>query len=104
MLPSIPIIPFQMAFVSLKNRKHPSADGTTVSFANWGFTFLLYLFQIVLKFFLGKMSECMEFQDYLQAGVHDSVREGTPAALWAKANMRLTKSVRHLGDSRSQWV
>ena len=45
----------------------------------------------------------MEFQAYLQAGVHDSVREGTPAASWAKAKMRLTKSLRHLGDSRSQW-
>ena len=46
----------------------------------------------------------MEFQDYLQAGVHDSVREGTPAASCAKAKakMRLTKSLRHLGDSRSQ--
>ena len=46
----------------------------------------------------------MEFQDYLQAGVHDSVREGTPAASLAKAKMRLTKSLRHLGDSRSQWL
>ena len=46
----------------------------------------------------------MEFQDYLQAGVHDSVREGTPAASWAKAKMRLTKSLRHLGDLRSQWL
>ena len=44
----------------------------------------------------------MEFQDYLLAGVHDSVREGTPAASWAKAKMRLTKSLRHLGDSRLQ--
>ena len=46
----------------------------------------------------------MEFQDYLSAGVHDSLREGTPAASWAKAEMRLTKSLRHLGDSRSQWL
>ena len=46
----------------------------------------------------------MEFRDYLQAGVHDSVREGTPAASWAKAKMRLTKYLRHLGDSRSQWL
>ena len=57
-----------------------------------------------LKFCLGKMAECMEFQDYLQAGVHNSVREGTPAASWAAAKMRLTKSLRHLGDSRSQWL
>ena len=60
--------------------------------------------RLFLKFCLGKMAECMEFQDYLQAGVHDSVREGTPAASWAKAKMRLTKSLRHLGDSRSQWL
>ena len=53
---------------------------------------------------MGKMAECMEFQDYLQAGVHDSVREGTPAASWAKVKMRLTKSLRHLADSRSQWL
>ena len=46
----------------------------------------------------------MEFQDYLQAGMHDSVREGTPAASSAKAKMRLTKSLRHLGYSRSQWL
>ena len=46
--------------------------------------------RLFLKFNLGKMAECMEFQDYLQAGVHDSVREGTPAASWAKAKMRLT--------------
>ena len=46
----------------------------------------------------------MEFQDYLKAGVHDTVREGIPAASWAKAKMRLTKSLRHLGDSRSQWL
>ena len=46
----------------------------------------------------------MEFQDYLQAAVHDSVREGTPAASWAKAKMRLSKSLRHLGDSGSQWL
>ena len=46
----------------------------------------------------------MEFQDYLQAGVHHSVREGTPAASWAKSKMQLTKSLRHLGDSRSQWL
>ena len=46
----------------------------------------------------------MEFQDCLRAGVHDSVREGTRAASWAKAKMRLTKSLRHLGDSRSQWL
>ena len=59
--------------------------------------------RLFLKFCL-KMAECMEFQDYLQAGVHDSVREGTPAASWAKAKMRLTKSLRHLGDSRSQWL
>ena len=59
---------------------------------------------LILKFCLGKMAECMEFQDYLQAGVHDSVREGTPAASWSKAKMRLTKSLRHLGDSRSQWL
>ena len=59
---------------------------------------------LFLKICLGKMAECMEFQDYLQAGVHDSVREGTPAASWAKAKMRLTKSLRHLGDSRSQWL
>ena len=50
------------------------------------------------------MAECMEFQDYLQAGVHDSVREGTPAASWAKAKLRLTKSLRHPGESRSQWL
>ena len=60
--------------------------------------------RLFLKFCLGKMVECMEFQDYLQAGVHDSVREGTPAASSAKAKMRLTKSLRHLGDSRSQWL
>ena len=53
--------------------------------------------RLFLKFCLGKMAECMEFQEYLQAGVHDSVREGTPAASWAKAKMRLTKSLRHLG-------
>ena len=46
----------------------------------------------------------MEFQDYLQAAVHDSVREGTLAASWAKAKMRLTKSLRHLRDWRSQWL
>ena len=46
----------------------------------------------------------MEFQHYLQAGVHDSVREGTPATSRAKAKMRLTKSLSHLGDSRSQWL
>ena len=46
----------------------------------------------------------MEFHDYLEAGVHDCVREGTPAASWAKAKMRLTNSLRHLGDSRSQWL
>ena len=46
----------------------------------------------------------MEFQDYLQAGVHDSLRQGIPAASRAKAKMRLTKSLRHLGDSRSQWL
>ena len=45
----------------------------------------------------------MEFHDYLEAGVHDPVREGTLAASWATAKMRLTKSLRHLGDSRSQW-
>ena len=46
----------------------------------------------------------MEFQDYLEAGVHNFVREGTLAASWAKASMRLTNSLRHLGDSRSQWL
>ena len=64
----------------------------------------LLCFRLFLKFCMGKMAECMEFQDYLQAGVPDSVREGTPAASWAKAKMRLTKSLRHLGDSRSQWL
>ena len=59
---------------------------------------------LFLKFSLGKMAKCMEFQDYLQAGVHDSVRDGAPAASWAKAKMRLTKSLRHLGDSPSQWL
>ena len=64
-----------------------------------------YLFQIFFcKICPGKMAECMEFQDYLQAGVHDSMREGTPAVSSAKAKMRLTKSLRHLGDSRSQWL
>ena len=60
--------------------------------------------RLFLQFCLGKMAECTQFQDYLQAGVHDSVREGTPAASWAKAKMRLTKFLRHLGDSRSQWL
>ena len=46
----------------------------------------------------------MEFHDYLEAGVHDFVREGTPTVSWAKAKMRLTKSLCHLGDSRSQWL
>ena len=46
----------------------------------------------------------MEFQNYLHARVHDSVREGTSAASWAKAKMRFAKSLRHLGDSRSQWL
>ena len=59
---------------------------------------------LFLKFCLGKMAECMKFQDYLQAGVHDSVLEGTPAASWAKAKMRLTKSLCHLGDLRVQWL
>ena len=54
--------------------------------------------RLFLKFCLGKMAECMEFHDYFEVGVHDFVREGTPAASWAKAKMRLTKSLRHLGD------
>ena len=45
----------------------------------------------------------MEFHDYLEAGVKGSVRERTLAASWAKAKIRLIKSLRHLGDSRSQW-
>ena len=45
--------------------------------------------RLFLKFCLGKMAECMEFYDYLEAGVHDSVREGTRPASWAKAKMRL---------------
>ena len=60
--------------------------------------------RLFLKFCLGKMAECIQFQDYLQAGMHDSVREGTPAASLAKAKMRLTKSLRQLGDSRSEWL
>ena len=46
----------------------------------------------------------MELEHSLQAGVHDSVREGTPATSRAKAKMRLTKCLRHLGHSRSQWL
>ena len=40
--------------------------------------------RLFLKFCLGKMAKCMEFHDYLEAGVHNSVREGTQAASWAK--------------------
>ena len=41
----------------------------------------------------------MEFADYLEVGVHDSVRENTSAADWVRG-----KALRNLGASRRQWL
>ena len=50
------------------------------------------------------MSDCMEFGDYLEAGVHDAVRENTSATDWARAKVRINKSLRQLGDNKSKWL
>ena len=49
------------------------------------------------------MSDCMEFGDYLEAGVHLAVRENTSATDWAEAKVRINKSLRQLGDNKSTW-
>ena len=49
------------------------------------------------------VSDCMEFGDYLEAGVHEAIRENTFATDWARAKVRITKSLKQLGDNRSKW-
>ena len=71
---------------------------TVLALLTWVLLAYLNCSKWFLKFCVGKMTECMD----LEAGVHNSVREGTPAASLAKAKMRLSKSLCHLEDSRSQ--
>ena len=40
------------------------------------------------------MFDCVEFGDYLEAGVHEAVRENTFAIEWARTKVRVTKSLR----------
>ena len=49
------------------------------------------------------MSDSMEFGDYVEAGVHDAVRENTSATYWARAKVRINKSLGQLGDNKSKW-
>ena len=53
---------------------------------------------------LPQMCDCMEFGDYLEAGVHDVVRENTSATDWARAKVCINKSLRQLGDNKSKWL
>ena len=71
--------------------------------------FMSCIFYCLLKLFLifsqgvPRMSDCMEVGDYLEAGVHDAVRGNRFATKWARAKVRVTKSLRQLGDNRSKW-
>ena len=47
------------------------------------------------------MSDCMEFGDHLEGGVHDAVRENTSATDWARAKVRIIKSLGQLGGWRA---
>ena len=38
---------------------------------------------------LPQMSDYMELGDYLEAGVHDAIRENTSATDWAKTKVRI---------------
>ena len=58
---------------------------------------------LIFSQWVPRMSNCMEFGDYLEAGVHDVVKENTYAREWATAKVRVTKSLRQLGDNRSKW-
>ena len=46
------------------------------------------------------MSDGMELGDYLEAGVHNAVRENTSAT---RAKVRINKSLTQLGDNKSKW-
>ena len=48
------------------------------------------------------MSDCMEFSDYLEAWVHEPVKENTFARDWARAKVPITKSLGQLVDNRSK--
>ena len=81
----------------------------TVCFANLGFMSCIFSFMVSDLFLifaqgLPQMSDCMEFGDYLEAGVHDAVRENTFATDWARAKVRINKSLRQLGNNNSKWL
>ena len=50
------------------------------------------------------MSDCMEFGDYIEAGVHDALRENTCATDWAIAKVQINKSLRLMGENKSKWL
>ena len=50
------------------------------------------------------MSESIDFQDYILAGVQESVRGDSPAREWALARTKVLKSLRGLGARRTEWI
>ena len=50
------------------------------------------------------MSESTDFQDYIMAGVPESVRGDSPAKALALARTKVLKSLRALGARRSAWI
>ena len=50
------------------------------------------------------MSDTIDFQDYILAGVQELVRGDSPAREWALARAKVLKSLRGLGNRRIEWI
>ena len=50
-------------------------------------------------------TQCKKFLcGCMEAGVHDGVRDNTAATDWAKAKVRIKKSLRPLRNNKSKWL